>query len=79
MFEQIEKLEPGLELQAQEEDGSMRFFMIKEVGEKEVVIDSNHPLAGMALNFEVAIEDVREATSEELEHGHVHSPGHDHH
>jgi len=79
VFEGIDDLAPGLELQAQEQDGTMRFFTVKEVKEEEVVIDSNHPLAGETLHFKVEVEDVREASKEELEHGHVHSPGHDHH
>lgn len=78
-FKGIDDLAPGLELQAQEEDGTMRFFTVMEVKDKEVVIDSNHPLAGQNLNFKVTVEDIREASPEELEHGHVHSPGHDHH
>jgi len=42
-------------------------------------MDANHPLAGVALNFDIKILEVREATAEELEHGHVHGPGgHEH-
>jgi FKBP-type peptidyl-prolyl cis-trans isomerase SlyD len=45
-----------------------------------VTVDGNHPLAGEKLHFEVEVTDVREASAEELEHGHVHGPGgHDHH
>ncbi|MFT4652367.1 MAG: FKBP-type peptidyl-prolyl cis-trans isomerase SlyD, partial [Porticoccaceae bacterium] len=44
-----------------------------------VTVDGNHPLAGKDLNFDVSIESVRDATQEELDHGHVHGPGgHDH-
>lgn len=79
VFEGIDDLSEGMELQAQEEDGTVRFFIVKEVKGEEVVIDSNHPLAGEKLHFKVEVEEVREATAEELEHGHVHSPGHHHH
>lgn len=79
MFADIKNLAVGEELQAQEEDGSIRFFTVKEIKDDEVIIDSNHPLAGETLNFKVKIEEIREATAEELEHGHVHSPGHHHH
>jgi FKBP-type peptidyl-prolyl cis-trans isomerase SlyD len=42
-------------------------------------VDPNHPLAGKHLKFEVDILRVRDATAEELEHGHPHTPGHGHH
>ena len=43
------------------------------------MIDGNHPLAGVTLNFDVAVVEVRDATAEELSHGHAHAPGaHDH-
>lgn len=48
---------------------------VKEIKENEVIVDANHPLAGKTLNFLVEIEDVREATQEELEHGHAHPDG----
>jgi FKBP-type peptidyl-prolyl cis-trans isomerase SlyD len=44
-----------------------------------VTIDGNHPLAGKTLNFEVEVTDVRQATEEELTHGHVHGAGGHHH
>jgi FKBP-type peptidyl-prolyl cis-trans isomerase SlyD len=44
-----------------------------------VLLDGNHPLAGVTLNFNVEITGVREATAEELSHGHVHGPGGHHH
>jgi len=45
----------------------------------EVTVDANHPLAGVTLNFDVTVAEVRPATPEELSHGHVHGPGgHDH-
>jgi FKBP-type peptidyl-prolyl cis-trans isomerase SlyD len=53
---------------------------ITHIGLNEVTVDGNHPLADVHLNFDVEIMDVREATAEEIEHGHVHGPeGHHHH
>lgn len=52
---------------------------VTEVGQEEVTIDANHPLAGQELNFDVEIIDVRDATSEEVMHKHVHGPGDHHH
>ena len=52
---------------------------VTDVGIESVTVDANHPLAGVELNFAVEIMDVRNATSEELSHGHVHGPGGHHH
>jgi len=49
--------------------------MVTEVGEAEVTIDGNHPLAGRTLHFAVEVAGVREPTADELSHGHVHGPG----
>ena len=52
---------------------------VTHVGLAEVTVDGNHPLADVHLNFDVEIIEVRKATAEEIEHGHVHGPGgHDH-
>ena len=54
-------------------------FSIREVKPEAIVIDLNHPLAGKTLHFDVTVRDVRAASPEELEHGHVHgADGHDH-
>ena len=50
--------------------------VIKEINDKTVVVDGNHPLAGKILNFLIVVEDVREATPEEIKHGHAHVGGH---
>ena len=72
------ELELGAQLQAQNDQGSFVVTVI-EVNEAEVKLDANHPLAGMALNFEVKVTEVREATEDELSHGHPHGPGgHEH-
>lgn len=52
---------------------------VTEVGLENVTVDANHPLAGIELNFDVEIMEVRSATPEELTHGHVHGPGGHHH
>lgn len=73
-FEGTERIEPGMQFQAQTEDG-VRILTVLESGEQEVTVDANHPLAGVTLNFEVNVVDVREAEQEELQHGHVHEGG----
>jgi len=65
------KVEEGMQFQA----GEHSVVTVREVTESEVLVDGNHPLAGITLNFEVEVTDVREATAEELSHGHVHGPG----
>ena len=50
----------------------MQPIVVKEVGESDVLVDGNHPLAGKTLNFDVEILTIREATAEEVEHGHAH-------
>ena len=46
--------------------------VVREVSEEAVLVDGNHPLAGQVLNFDVTIDSVREASEEEIAHGHVH-------
>ncbi|KAA0450251.1 MAG: peptidylprolyl isomerase, partial [Candidatus Thioglobus sp.] len=63
----------GMELQSQDESGNAFVVVVKEIGKDTVTVDGNHPLAGQTLHFNVSIENVRDATKDELEHGHVHS------
>ena len=56
-------------------DSGARQVVIRKVGKFNVDVDTNHPLAGKTLRFEIDIEDVREATEEELSHGHAHGAG----
>jgi FKBP-type peptidyl-prolyl cis-trans isomerase SlyD len=65
-------LKPGIGLQLRDQDGNIVEGYIREVGEKSVRLDFNHPLAGKDLDFAVEVVDVRDATAEELSHGHVH-------
>lgn len=60
-------------------DGSAQHIMVTKVEGDNVMIDINHPLVGVALNFDAKIENLRDATKEELEHGHSHEgDGHSH-
>jgi FKBP-type peptidyl-prolyl cis-trans isomerase SlyD len=71
--------QPGMELVAQGPNGEAVPFVIREVKLESIVIDLNHPLAGKTLHFAVTVRDVRAATEEELQHGHVHgAEGHTH-
>lgn len=71
-------LERGMQFQTEGPHGPQVVTVVEASGD-EVKLDGNHPLAGVNLNFEVTVIEVREATSEELEHGHVHGPGGHHH
>jgi FKBP-type peptidyl-prolyl cis-trans isomerase SlyD len=72
------ELKKGMQFQARTDDG-MRLFTVTAVVGDMVTLDGNHPLADQTLNFDVQIVNVREATGEELEHGHVHGTGGHHH
>lgn len=73
------EIQPGMQFQAQSPDGNMVHVVVAEVEAESVTIDANHPLAGVTLHFDVNVVEVRDASSEELEHGHVHGPdGHEH-
>lgn len=69
----------GAVLPMQDQDGNPLQGTIVEMQPEEVVMDFNHPLAGKELHFTGTIIDLREATDEELTHGHVHGPGGHHH
>ncbi len=72
-------LELGMELQVKTNDGSPLVMTIVDLSDETVVLDGNHPLAGMTLNFAIQVRNIREATQEEISHGHVHGPGGHHH
>ncbi len=79
MFDNAEEIKVGVQFHAQSPDGAAVVVTVTEVKDDVVVIDGNHALAGMELNFDVKVVDVREASAEEIEHGHVHGPhGHQH-
>jgi len=70
-FEGIEGLVEGMTLQAEGDSGEHTSIVVREIGDDQVLVDGNHPLAGEVLNFDVSITNVRQATPEELEHGHA--------
>ncbi|MBB5235000.1 FKBP-type peptidyl-prolyl cis-trans isomerase [Deinococcus budaensis] len=70
-----DEIEVGATYYAQAEDGSVLPFTVLAVEGDTVRVDFNPPLAGMVLNFDVTVKAVRDATAEELEHGHAHTPG----
>ena len=72
------EIKKGMQFQARTEDG-MRVFTVTGVMGDMVTMDGNHPLADKTLHFDVQVVGVRDATSEELEHGHVHGAGGHHH
>ena len=72
------KLRPGMAVTVNTDNGPRAVTIIK-VGLKTVDVDGNHPLAGKTLTFAIEITDIRDATEEEISHGHAHGPGGHHH
>jgi FKBP-type peptidyl-prolyl cis-trans isomerase SlyD len=77
LFEGVDDVEVGMQFRADSDQGQ-RLVTVTEVEGEEVTIDANHPLAGERLNFAVEVDEIRPATDEELNHGHVHGEGHSH-
>ena len=73
-FQGVEDIQPGMQFQGQGPQGVVNVTVTK-VEDGKVHIDGNHPLAGKTLHFAIEVADVREATKEELEHGHMHGEG----
>lgn len=71
-FQGVENVEVGMNFEAQGPNGQVQRVQVKDVQDGEVTIDANHPLAGVPLNFDIDVVDVREATEEEIAHGHAH-------
>jgi FKBP-type peptidyl-prolyl cis-trans isomerase SlyD len=77
-FQGVDVIEVGMQFMAQTPNGEQPVTVIA-VAEEGVTLDGNHPLAGQTLSFDVEILDVRDASQEEVEHGHVHGAGGHHH
>ena len=69
-------LEPGVEMELTGPDGHPMYARIERLEGENVVLNMNHPLAGAELHFEVKVIRVRDATCEEMDHGHVHGAHH---
>lgn len=77
-FHGVAEIQVGMRFQADTSQGPVP-VVVTAVTDKTVTVDGNHELAGHTLHFDVEIIDVRDATLEELTHGHVHGPGGHHH
>ena len=80
MFRGVDNIEVGMSFERVSDDGEEDLvYRITDIAEGKVVVDGNHPLAGVALVFDVTVAEVRAASAEEISHGHVHGPGGHHH
>lgn len=73
-----QRLAPGMIVSVQTDQGP-RHAMVVKAGKFTVDVDTNHPLAGMSLDYDIEIVSVRDAQPDEIAHGHVHGPGGHHH
>ena len=71
-FPETIELEVGMQFNTQGPEGESLVVEVVEISDEAVVIDGNHPLAGCDLKFELEVHSIRNATAEEIEHGHVH-------
>jgi FKBP-type peptidyl-prolyl cis-trans isomerase SlyD len=77
-FQGVDEILPGMQFHAESPHG-VQLVTVVEVQGDTVILDGNHPMSGQTLNFDVEVTDVRDATAEELDHGHVHGAGGHHH
>jgi FKBP-type peptidyl-prolyl cis-trans isomerase SlyD len=74
------EIEVGVQFETETPQGEALVFTVNAIEGDKVFVDGNHPLAGQSLYFDVEVLGIREATLDELEHGHAHGPdGHHHH
>lgn len=78
-FPKGEKIQVGDRFQVSEDHEPSPVFTVVTITDTAVTLDGNHPLAGQDLSFDVEVTEIRDATEEELSHGHAHGPGGHHH
>lgn len=78
-FQGVSDIKAGMQFQARGPNGEVAVVTVTQADAENVTVDANHPLAGVPLRFAVKIVEVRKASEEELEHGHVHGAGGHHH
>lgn len=78
MFDAGEDIAVGMQFHAENQEGSRIVITVVDIDDEHIMIDANHPLAGVRLNFAVDILEVRTATAEEVDHGHSHTGHHTH-
>jgi len=75
---EVKDIEVGMRFQAETEQGPVP-VVVTAIDDANITVDGNHPLAGQELHFSVTISEIRDASQEEIDHGHVHGPGgHEH-
>ena len=74
-FPQANRLKPGMITVLSLKEGGQRAVTVHKVGMSAIDVDLNHPMAGKTLHFDVTVGEVRDATEEEIQHGHAHAPG----
>lgn len=79
MFEGVDELAVGMQFHASGPGGGMQIVTVRDIEGDDVTVDGNHPLAGQRLNFKVKVVAVRDASAEEVSHGHIHGEGGHHH
>jgi FKBP-type peptidyl-prolyl cis-trans isomerase SlyD len=77
-FENAAEIEEGMQFEVDTEQGEL-VVTVTKVDDETVTVDGNHPLAGVELHFDVTVKEIREASADELAHGHVHGAGGHHH
>ncbi len=74
-FPDASRLKPGMVTVLSLKEGGQRAVTVRKVGMSTIDVDLNHPMAGKLLHFDVKLLEVRDASAEEIKHGHAHPPG----